>query len=112
MLFVPPGVVLLLEEFPVLPLKLGSLLPVAGPVATYSLLLVLLLEELPGVALPLVLPGVEEAVLFVLPGAELLEEVPELPPGVVAPDVVFDVVLFTFSAFPPLVVQAPLAAKV
>ena len=90
----------------VLPLKLGSILPVAGPVATYSLLLLLLLEEFPGVVFPVVLPGVEEAVLLKLPGVKLLEKVPELLPGV------FDAVLFTFSAFPLLVVQAPLAAKV
>ena len=96
----------------VLPLKLGSILPVAGPVATYSLLLLLLLEEFPGVVFPVVLPGVEEAVLLELPGVKLLEKVPELLPGVFVPAVVFDAVLFTFSAFPLLVVQAPLAAKV
>ena len=110
MLFVPPGVVLLEG---VLPLKLGSLLPVAGPVATYSLLLLLLLEEeFPGVAFPFVLPGVEDAVLLEPPGVELLEKFPEELPGVFVPVVVFDTVLFTFSAFPLLVVQAPLAAKV
>ena len=99
MLLVPPGVELLLDGFPLLPLKLGSLLPVAGPLATYSLLL--LEKELPGLTLPLVFPG-----------AELLEKFPEELPGVFVPAVVFEAGLFTFNAFPLLVVQAPLAAKV
>ena len=46
----------------------------------------------------MVLPGVEEAVLLELPGVKLLEKVPELLPGVFVPAVVFDAVLFTFSA--------------
>ena len=82
----------------VLPLKLGSLFPVAGPVDTYSLLLLLLLFELklPGAVLVLVLPGVvPEEVLF---------------PGTVLEFVLL--LLLTFRAFPLLVVQAPFAAKV
>ena len=109
----------MLDEFPVLPLKLGSLFPVAGPEATYSLLLLLLEDELPGVVLPLILPGVEAVLLIILlllpgvtppvvvfvtePGAELLEE---LLPGVVLLEV-----LLPLSAFPLLVMQAPFAAK-
>ena len=62
--------------------------------------------------LPDVLPGeaegeAEEAVL--LPGALLLEEV---LPGMAVILLLPEVLPFTFRALPPLVVQAPFAAKV
>ena len=86
-------------------------MPVAGPVATYSLLL-LLVEEEPGV----VLPGVDA---LELPGAVLLELLELFPPGTVLvlelelPGVrLLDVLVFALIALPLLVVQAPFAAKV
>ena len=58
--------------------------------------------------LPDVLPGeAEEAVL--LPGALLFEE---LLPGMAVVLLLLEVLPFTFRALPPLVVQAPFAAKV
>lgn len=84
----------------VLPLKLGSFFPVAGPVDTYSLLLLLLLFELK-------LPGAVLLLVLVLPGV-VPEEV--LFPGTVLEFVLL--LLLTFRAFPLLVVQAPFAAKV
>ena len=79
-----------------LPLKLGSLFPVAGPVDTYSLLLLLLLFELK-------LPGAVLLLVLVLPGEVLF-------PGTVLEFVLL--LLLTFRAFPLLVVQAPFAVKV
>ena len=80
----------MLDGLTVLPLKLGSFLPVAGPEATYSLLLLLLEEELPGVeaallTVGLVLPGVTlpVAVLVTEPGAELPEELLHKVAGIV-----------------------------
>ena len=83
----------------VLPLKLGSFFPVAGPVDTYSLLLLLFVVEPPGV----VLPGVVDDEL--LPGVLLL-------PGVVMLVELFVALPLMLMALPPLAVQAPFAAKV
>lgn len=91
-------------------------MPVAGPVETYSLLLVLLFEILVGAVLlvELLLPGAEEPEIEVVPEVLLpgVLEALVFPVVDVLPGVVEEVLLFVFSATPLLAVQTPFAAKV